>query len=96
MKKAIFVAALAMLATACTSVSTTKVGGKEVIHVNEVKLKILNNGASINECIASVGEKGATRLVDAGGPVTGGLLGLTRMISPLIGIEMCSAVGVKE
>ena len=64
MKKSLIIAALAMLAAACTSVTTTRVGEKSIVHVTEYQVMLLGDeGASVNKCVKTLGEKGATRIV---------------------------------
>jgi len=95
MKSLVSIFAVLALTSACTSVSTTKVGDKDIIHVTEIGLQFLNNGgAPVGKCVTTLGEKGATRVITAAGAPTDGLFGLTRSIQ-ISGVDMCSAAGEK-
>ena len=95
MKKLICLVAIFATASACTSVSTTKVGDKDIVHVSQIGIQLFNSGgAPVSECVNTLGKEGATRVITAVGQPATGLFGLTRSIQT-IGLDQCIAAGEK-
>jgi hypothetical protein len=95
MKVLICLTTILVFGFACTSVSTTKVGGKKIVHVSQIGLQFFNKGgAPVQECVKTLGKKGATRLITSSGAPTGGIFGLSRSVMTS-GLDQCSAVGEK-
>jgi hypothetical protein len=95
MKKIVCLLAISAMAFACTSVSKTSVGGKEIVHVTKLNIQLFNGGgAPVSECLNALSDEKAKRVISASGPATGGLFGMTRSVST-IGLDMCNAVGEK-
>ena len=97
MKTLLSLVAILAMTSACTSVSTTRVGDKDIVHVTELQVQILNNGgAPVTKCIDTLGKEGVEpkNIISNAGQPTGGLFGLTRSVST-IGVDVCNAVGEK-
>jgi hypothetical protein len=79
----------------CTSVSQTKVADKDVVQVTKMGIQFFNNGgAPVHSCVTALGENGAKTVIEANGPATEGLFGITRS-SGTTGLDVCNAVGTK-
>ncbi len=96
MKYLVVAMAVAALCLAgCTSVSETKVADKEVVQVTKMGIQFFNSGgAPVHSCVEELGNKGAKIVIEANGPATGELFGLTRSMRTS-GIDVCNAVGSK-
>jgi hypothetical protein len=81
--------------TGCTSVSQTKVGDKNVVQVTKMGIQFFNNGgAPVQSCVNELGSEGAKTVIEANGPATEGLFGISRSASTS-GTDICNAVGTK-
>lgn len=95
MKKLFFLCLVCAAASACTSVSTNQVGGKDIVHITKMNIQILNNGgAPVSACIDALSDEKVQRVISASGAPTGGLFGFSRSIAT-IGLDTCNAVGEK-
>ncbi len=90
-----FLTLFVLAMTGCTTVSESKVGGKDVVQVTKIGIQFFNSGgAPVQECVTELGSEGATRVIEANGPSDQGLFGMTRSFGTT-GLDICNAVGEK-